>query len=128
METSKIVNKQLNIPLYFYKNFRGLNMGHFQGKLMSEFLSNESVKKAFVDYDYVIPGGESINELNTRYLKGMDIIKNNYNYNKVAIISHGAAISNIKSRISGDKYEDIDFCIIKCYNNEYKVVDFGTYQ
>lgn len=128
IETAKIVNQYLNVPLYYFKNFRGLNMGNFQGKLMNEFLKDENVQKAFVDYDYVIPGGESINQLNKRYLNGMDIIKDDYNFNKVAIISHGAAISNVKSIISGEKYEDIDFCVIKCYNNKYKVIDYGTYQ
>lgn len=103
-------------------------MGDFQGKLMSEFLKDENVKKAFINYDYVIPGGESINQLNKRYLNGMDIIRDNYTFDKVAIISHGAAISNVKSIISGEKYENIDFCVIKCYNNEYKVGDYGTYQ
>lgn len=128
IETSNIVNKNLNLPLYYYKNFRGLNMGKFQGKLMSEFLKDERVKKAFIDYDYIIPGGESINQLNTRYLKGLDTIRDNYNFKNVAIISHGAAISNIKSKISGEKYEDIDFCIIKKDNNEYKVLEYGKYQ
>ena len=80
---------------------------------MSDFLNNESVKKAFVDYDFLIPDGESINQLNSRYIKGLDIIRDNYNYDKVAIISHGAAIRNKKKKISGEKYEDIDYCIIK---------------
>ena len=97
-ETTKIITENSKLPIYYCENFRGLNMGHFQGGLMSDFLNNESVKKAFVDYDFVIPGGESINQLNSRYIKGLDIIRDNYNYDKVAIISHGAAISNIKSK------------------------------
>lgn len=127
IETAKIINDNLKLPVYYCKNFRGLNMGIFQGGLMSEFLNNDSVKQAFVDYDFVIPGGESINQLNARYLEGLEIIKDNYNYNKVAIISHSAAISNIKSKISGEKYEDIDYCVIKYYNNKYKVIDYGRY-
>ena len=47
---------------------------------------------------------------------------------RVAIISHGAAISNIKSEISGDKYEDIDYCILKYYNNNYEIVEYGNYE
>lgn len=126
-ETTKIITENSKLPIYYCENFRGLNMGNFQGGLMSDFLNNESVKKAFVDYDFVIPGGESINQLNSRYIKGLDIIRDNYSYDKVAIISHGAAISNIKSKISGEKYEDIDYCIIKYYNNKYTVVEFGKY-
>lgn len=126
-ETTKIITENSKLPIYYCENFRGLNMGIFQGGLMSDFLNNESVKKAFVDYDFVIPGGESINQLNSRYIKGLDIIRDNYNYDKVAIISHGAAISNIKSKISGEKYEDIDYCIIKYYNNKYVIVASGKY-
>ena len=126
-ETTKIINENSKLPIYYCENFRGLNMGKFQGGLMSDFLNNESVKKTFVDYDFVIPGGESINQLNSRYIKGLDIIRDNYNYDKVAIISHGAAISNIKSKISGEKYEDIGYCIIKNYNNKYTIVESGKY-
>lgn len=126
-ETTKIINENSKLPIYYCENFRGLNMGKFQGGLMSDFLNNESVKKAFVDYNFVIPGGESINQLNSRYIKGLDIIRDNYNYDKVAIISHGAAISSIKSKISGEKYEDIDYCIIKYYNNKYTIVESGKY-
>lgn len=126
-ETSRIINLNLDLPVYYCENFRGLNMGNFQGELMSDFLRNENVKKAFIDYDFVIPGGESINQLNERYIKGLNIIKDNYNYNKVAIISHGAAISNIKSKLSGEKYEDVDYCVIIYKNNKYRVIDYGTY-
>lgn len=126
-ETTKIINENSNLPIYYCENFRGLNMGDFQGGLMSDFLNNEVVKKAFIDYNFIIPGGESINQLNARYIKGLDIIRDNYSYDKVAIISHGAAISNIKSKISGEKYEDIDYCVIKYYNNNYTVVESGKY-
>ncbi len=126
-ETSKIINLDLKLPVYYSENFRGLNMGDFQGGLMSDFLNNKNVKKAFIDYDFVIPGGESINQLNERYIKGLNIIRDNYNYEKVAIISHGAAISNIKSKISDEKYEDIDYCVIMYKDGKYKVVDCGTY-
>ena len=126
-ETSKRINKDLKLPLYYYKKFRGLNMGVFQGKSMTEFLNNNEVKKAFIDYNYIIPGGESINQLNERYIDGLNVISDNYNYEKVAIISHGAAISNIKSKISKKTYEDIDYCVIMRYNNKYEVIDFGKY-
>lgn len=126
-ETSKIINESLNLPLYFYKNFRGLNMGKYQGRNMKEFLSDENVKKSFVDYDIKIPGGESINDLINRFIAGINNIYNSYNYEKIAIISHGAAISNIKSYISKSKYIDIDYCIIKVYNRKYEIIDFGNY-
>ncbi|MBR2289318.1 MAG: histidine phosphatase family protein [Clostridia bacterium] len=126
-ETAKTLDQFLNLPLYYLKNFRGLNMGVFQGKTMQEFLSNEDVKDCFKNFDLKIPGGESINDLIDRFMKGIDIIKSNYNYNKIAIISHGAAISNIKAFISKQPYEDVDYCVIKSDENGYEVIDFGKY-
>jgi len=95
---------------------------------MKEFASHKDVKKAFLDYNIKIPSGESVNELIKRFIDGIEIVYNKYNYDKVAIISHGAAISNIKSYITKDKYEEVDYCVIKLYNNKYEVVDFGCYQ
>ena len=103
-------------------------MGDFQGKSIDCFLNDDYVKECFKDYSLVIPGGESINQLISRFKDGMDIIRNKYNYDRVAIISHGAAISNIKSEISGDKYEDIDYCILKYHNNNYEIVEYGNYE
>ena len=128
VETSRIVNNKVDVPLYFYNKFRGLNMGDFQGKSIDCFLNDDYVKECFKDYSLIIPGGESINQLISRFKDGMDIIRNKYNYDRVAIISHGAAISNIKSEISGDKYEDIDYCILKYYNNNYEIVEYGNYE
>ncbi|MBO4516165.1 hypothetical protein J5751_01725 [bacterium] len=52
----------------------------------------------------------------------------NYNYDKMAIISHGAAISNIKSYIAKSEYEDIDYCVIKIYRDKFEVLSFGNYK
>lgn len=127
VETARIVNNKINVPLYFYNKFRGLNMGDFQGKSIDCFLNDDYVKECFKDYNLVIPGGESINQLISRFKDGIDIIRNKYNYDRVSIISHGAAISNIKSLISGDKYENIDYCVLKYYNNNYEIVEYGNY-
>lgn len=102
-------------------------MGEFQGKTMKDFLKNDEVKKCFEDYNLAIPGGESINNLIDRFITGIKMIKDNYNYNKVAIVSHAAAISNIKAFISKEKYEDIDYCIIKATDEKFEVVDYGNY-
>ena len=127
-KTSESINKEITLPLYYFKNFRGLNMGKFQGKTMKEFLSNSKVKESFTNYDKPIPGGESINDLISRFINGINIVYNNYNYDKIAVISHGAAISNIKAFISNCKYEDIDYCVIRAYNNEYKIIEYGKYK
>lgn len=128
VETSKLINASLNLPLYFCDKFRGLNMGVYQGQLMKDFLNDKNVCQAFRDYDYVIPGGESINQLINRFMLGLDLISETGFYKTVAVISHGAAISNIKSYLSGEQYEDIDFCIIVGTQGNYNVISSGTYR
>lgn len=59
---------------------------------------------------------------------GLDLISETGFYKTVAVISHGAAISNIKSYLSGEQYEDIDFCIIVGTQGNYNVISSGTYR
>lgn len=126
-ETSKVINAKLSCPIYSYDKFRGLNMGDSQGMLMREFLQTESAQKAFSNYDCPFPGGESINQLIKRFTDGLKVVHNNYHYDVVAVVSHGAAISNVRSFISGKPYKDIDYCVIEINNEKWEVVDAGTY-
>lgn len=126
-KTAQKINKPLGLPLLYFKNFRGLNMGQFEGKCMIDFSTCDEINNAFKDHNIKIPGGESINDLIERFLNGLQTIANNYHYNKVAIISHRGAISNLKSKIAKSTYEDIDFCVIKYHNNTFTIVNFGKY-
>jgi probable phosphoglycerate mutase len=128
VETSKLINEKLELPLYFCDKFRGLNMGIYQGGLMSDFLKDEKVSRCFIDYDIPIPGGESINQLLNRFMRGLDLVCETGCYMNAAVISHGAAISNIKSYLSGEKYEDVDYCVLECSNGKYKVISSGKYR
>lgn len=127
-DTATIINNNLNLQLYYTKDFRWLNMGNFQWKKMDKVLLNKSIKKAFLDYNVKIPWWESINELLERFIDWIKKLYYNYNYDKMAIISHGAAISNIKSYIAKSKYEDIDYCVIKIYRDKFGVLSFGNYK
>lgn len=126
-ETSKIINRELGLPIYYCKELRGLNMGIYQGKNMSEFLKDSEVQKAFKNHNIPLPGGESINQLNERFMSVLNNIIKKYSYTKVAIISHGAAISNIKSYISKDDYKDIDKCVIKYDGYKFNVLESDIY-
>ena len=127
-ETSGLINDTLKLPLYYYKEFRWLNMWNFQGKSMQEFLSDKTVETAFLDHNVKIPGWESINNLIDRLLNGISIVYDCYNYDRVAIVSHGAAISNLKAHLMNHKYEDIDYCVIKVFGDKYEVTDYWKYE
>lgn len=76
----------------------------------------------------VIPGGESIQQLNKRFLQGLNMIQNDYTYSTVAVVSHSAAISNMKAYISHEKYEDIDYCVLQLCGQSRRVLSYGTYE
>ena len=44
-------------------------------------------------------------------------------YKKVALITHGATMSNLKAAIDGKQYIDIDYCKIVYENKEFKVIE-----
>lgn len=123
--TALIANQELNLPISFHKEIRGLNMGIFQGKTFKEFISDETVSECFKNYDLKIPEGESINELNYRIFNFiMDVVKKT-SYTNIAIVTHSAAISNIKSYISGDSYVDVDQCTLQYENENISVINYN---
>jgi broad specificity phosphatase PhoE/uncharacterized Fe-S cluster-containing radical SAM superfamily protein len=124
IETAIISNKKLNIPVSFHKEIRGFNMGIYQDRdmLISDFIKLPDVQMAFKDHSIQILGGESINELVGRFTEFIKNKATQTTHENIAIIAHGAAISNVHSRISGDPYRDIDYCKLRYFNNEIEVV------
>ena len=82
-ETAKYISERLRVPLYFSDRLRGMDMGAFHGLPIEEFLRNEDVRTAFIDYDHPIPGGESINQLRERLCGALRDIRDHYSYEKV---------------------------------------------
>ena len=87
-------------------------MGKYQGTLYKDFINAPDVQIAFKNYNIPIPGGESINQLNTRLYNFIEKICKNSSYKNICMISHSAAISNLCAYISGSKYENIQSCIL----------------
>lgn len=127
VQTAEIALKNVQIPIYFSVNFRGLNVGAFQGKNKEEFDGSYVVKRVFSDYDYAFPNGESINQLIQRFLKELNCINESYNYKNVAVVTHGAAISNVKAYLSKESFSKIDYCIIQFVEQKWEVLDAGLY-
>ncbi len=87
-ETANIANSKLEIPIFYQKELHGLNMGKYQGNILSECSKERELREAFQDYDLPIGGGESINLLNTRIVKFILQICKNKEYSRIAIITH----------------------------------------
>ena len=123
LDTAILANKEPTIPMSFHKELRGFNMGKYQGLHAEDFLKEKDVIEAFKNYDKSIPGGESINQLNNRLISFIEKIAIECSYKNIAIITHGAAISNLKAFISGDNYIDIGKCFLLYSNNTFKIIE-----
>ena len=127
-ETARYINQELHLPLHLTPNFRGLNLGIYQGMPTKEFRQTEEFMAAFSDYDHVLPGGESVNQLRERFLEGLKQIRDTFSYDKVLIIAHRAAISNVYSHVTRSPYKDLDYCILKTDGNAFYSVSAGRYK
>ncbi len=110
--TAEAVNKKLGIPIFYQKELHGLNMGKYQGKILSECSKEKELKEAFKNYDLPIGGGESINQLNNRIIKFILNICKNETYSKMAIITHSAVISNLKVYLTHENYVSLNECTL----------------
>ncbi|MEG0266093.1 MAG: histidine phosphatase family protein [Bacilli bacterium] len=99
-------------------------MGDYQGLYYNEFISNKEVIKSFQNHDLPFKNGESINHLNKRIISEIVNICNNTKYDRIAIFSHSAAISNLKSFLLNEDYESIKMCCLIYKNNELKVLSY----
>lgn len=126
-ETARFINERLQVPLYFSDRLRGMNMGAFNGQPIEEFLQHEEVRKAFIDYDSPIPGGESINQLRERICSALKDIRDHYSFSKVLVITHGAAVSNVIAYLNQAPYQEYDYCYLKLEEDTFSVVSSGRY-
>ncbi len=101
-------------------------MGIYQGKPFNVFINSKDVKKSLENHSIPFEQGESINDLNKRYIYFMLNIAKNTNYTNIAIISHSAAISNLKSFLNSEKYESLRMCKINVNNNNLIVENYLT--
>lgn len=74
-------------------------------------LPDDFERKQFEDFDFKVGFGESLNEVKSRMLKGLDLILEQ-NYNNVLVVGHGTAIASLLS----------NWCEIN-YGGEYKFKD-----
>lgn len=126
IDTANLANCINNLPIIITKKARGLNMGKYQGLDFEKFINSEEVKLSFKNYNIPFPGGESINDLNNRLYDLINEICNKTNYKKIAIVTHSAAISNLKAFISKEKYISLKMCCLIYKDNKLSVLDYTS--
>ena len=123
-ETAVIANEKLRVPIFPEKKLRGLNMGKYQGLFFEDFINRREVIESFKNYDLKIGGGESINELNARIYNFIKNIVKNTKYQRIAIITHSAVISNLRSYLSKSNYISLSECSLLYKNNKLLVTGY----
>ncbi len=128
VQTALRANRDLNLPISFHRALCGLDIGEYSqtGMLITDFINLPEVKAAFRNYDIPIPGGESINQLVDRITEFVIRQCDTTIYRFLAVVAHGAAISNVKSALSGESYRDIDYCKLRRFKDTLEVLECGS--
>ena len=93
--------RAISTAKYFTKDklFIDENFGERKFGINSwEELPKEFGKKQFEDFDYILPNGESINEVIEREYNSLVNILNNYHDKKILIIGHATALASLFSK------------------------------
>ncbi len=95
VETAKIINKQLSLTHKYNLNLRERSFGIFEGKNFAEI--EEKYPEEFRRYkernpEFVVPGGESIEQMYDRVTSEIEAIARKFKDQKVLIVSHGLVL------------------------------------
>lgn len=123
-ETATLANEKLCLPIFPCKEIRGLNMGEYQGMLFEDYMKQEDVRLSFQNHDLPIGNGESINQLNNRILNFIMKIGKESSYNRIAIVSHSAVVSNLKSYLTNQHYASLCECTLLFKDDKLYVVSY----
>ncbi|WP_319481694.1 histidine phosphatase family protein [uncultured Draconibacterium sp.] len=109
VETAKIINKQLVLPHKYNANLRERSFGIFEGKNFAEI--EEKYPEEFRRYkernpEFVVPGGESIQQMYKRVTSEIESIARNFKDQKVLIVSHGLVLEMMMYRTFSLKLDE----------------------
>lgn len=90
--TAEIIGAKVKVPIVDMADFQERGYGQAEGLLAEERL------EAFPDKVY--PGAETIGELKSRVMNGINEINREYNGKKILLVAHGGVINAILSELS----------------------------
>lgn len=81
-------------------------------------------RKQFEDFDFKVGEGESLNEVKSRMLNGIDLLLNHTSAKKILVVSHATCITAMLSTWCSIKYgENIKFLDKIIKNNNWNYLD-----
>lgn len=109
IDTVGLYSHWTGLEVNIYDDFRERNAGGWHGDNFFEY-----IEKQWADFDYHIENGEILREVQTRNIGVLDCILAEHSNEKIAIATHGTALSTILNHY----YPEFDF---KCFK---RIVDF----
>ena len=104
-QTAEIVAKETGAEIKFDKNIREINVGIYNGKLLS--LAQEAWGQPSGRFTGRLPGGESYNDAKKRMYNFLKAINEKYRGKNILIVSHEAPISLLECAVRGLSDEEI---------------------
>lgn len=95
VDTAKIINTKLLLPLEYNSNLRERSFGILEGKTIAEIEKQHPNEYTFYkerNPEYVVPKGESTEQLFKRVTSEIENIAQKYHHKKVLIVSHGLVL------------------------------------
>jgi len=122
LETAKIIAKKINkeVEVIVDERLRERSFGELEGVKIEDLLKENPLflKKISTDDECFIEGVESLEEVKSRIDSVLKFIKNNYDNNRILIISHGAVLRILGNLIDVNEQENfvkLDNCQIVSY-------------
>jgi probable phosphoglycerate mutase len=96
--TAKIINKHLNLNIIVNSNLRERAFGVFESLTREELkLKHPKILEAYLkkDYDFEVPGGESLKEFYTRIVNEIESIAQKHANKNILMVAHGGVLDCI---------------------------------
>ncbi len=100
-DTAQIISNIRGLPLEVVSDWREAHRGVFQERPYKEFL--EEWSKFNLSYDYIPPGGESVNQLRKRIVSGLDSLLSVKK--DILCVTHAGLIANILMMLYGFEFD-----------------------
>jgi len=97
-QTAELVAEPLGLVINYEPRLREMNLGKFEGMLSDDINANysdEMEKRAKDPFHYVVPGGESPEEVAKRVIEAVNEIVGKHPNQSILIVAHGVSLAVI---------------------------------
>ncbi len=105
--TAEILNKNLNIPIFYDPRLRERHFGSLEGMSWNDIDPTIREKDRHQHYDYREFGGESVDDVKSRVLAFINDIKESKNDKKILVVTSGGVIRLLHNIINGEVHGKI---------------------